>query len=90
MNEQFTDWVKSKILGLALIPHIFVLHHRIHYKTPGNIYSDRPLWVVKMLGQRITDDFFEEDATQQSVDAMYRLTNEACIEVKRRQECGIY
>lgn len=90
MNERFTDWLKSKILGAALIPHIFVLHHRIHYKTPGNIYSDRPLWVVKILGQRITDDFFEDDATQDSVAVMYRITNAACIELKRRQQCSTY
>ena len=88
MNE-FTGWLKFKILSIALIPHIFVLYHRIHYKIPGNIYSDRPLWVVKLLGQRITDEFFEDDATQQGVDAMYRITNEACIEVKRRQNCDV-
>lgn len=87
--KELIDWIKFKILEIELLPHIFVLYHRIHYKTPGNIYDDRPLWVVKLLGQRITDDFFEEDATQQSIDAMYRITNDACIELKRRQNCEI-
>lgn len=87
--KQVTDWLKTKILTIALIPHIFVLYNRIHYKKSINIYEDRPIWVVKVLAKRITDDFFEEDASEQSINGMYRLTNEACIELKRRQSLSI-
>ena len=79
-----TDWFKEKILLIAMIPHTAVLAHRVHRKTPGNIYEDRPLWVVKFLAYRITSDFFDEDEPESAMNAMYRLTNEACIELKRR------
>ena len=81
-----TDWFKLKVLTIATIPHIAVLAHRINSKKLGNIYEDRPLWVVKMLANRITSDFFDEDESEHSMNAMYRLTNEACIELKRRNE----
>lgn len=79
-----TDWFKYRILLIAMIPHTMVLAHRVHRKAPGNIYEDRPLWVIKVLATRITSDFFDEDEPERAMDAMYRLTNEACIELKRR------
>ena len=69
---------------MAMIPHTMILAHRVHRKMTGNIYEDRPLWVVKVLANRITSDFFDEDEPERDMNAMYRLTNEACIELKRR------
>lgn len=84
--KTITNWLKERILLISMIPHLAVLAHRVHSKKPGSIYEDRPLWVVKILAKRIPSEYFEENYPANTIDAMYRLTNEACIELKRRNQ----
>jgi hypothetical protein len=78
------DLIKSTILKCAIIPHVFIVYHRMHYNKK-DIFADRPIWVVKALATRITDEFFEEEDSQETVNAMYNITNSACVELRKRK-----